>query len=77
MNAAQAQNQKAIKGARVEQITGAYEMWQKASAGLEIARKSFDRVQNLFNGGFLHLHYTLKFGSAPERPNHNVQISYF
>ena len=51
MNAAQAQNQKAIKGARVEQITGAYEMWQKASAGLEIARKSFDRVQNLFNKG--------------------------
>lgn len=54
-NAAQqgaaAQNQKAIKGARVEQIQGAFEMWQKAKVGTEIAQKSFTRVQNLFNKG--------------------------
>jgi Multidrug resistance efflux pump len=50
-NAAQAQNMKAIKGARQEQITGAYELWQKAIAGREIARKSFDRVQTLFDKG--------------------------
>lgn len=31
--AAQAQNEKAIKGARQEQIQAAYEMWQKARAG--------------------------------------------
>lgn len=31
--AAQAQNEKAIKGARQEQIQGAYEMWQKAARG--------------------------------------------
>ncbi len=49
--AAQAQNLKAIKGARSEQITGAYEMWQKAIAGREIARKSFDRVQTLYEKG--------------------------
>ncbi len=47
--AAEAQNRKAIKGARSEQITGAFEMWQKAEAGVEIAKKSFDRVQNLYN----------------------------
>jgi len=47
--AAEAQNRKAIKGARSEQIIGAYEMWQKAEAGVEIAKKSFDRVQNLYN----------------------------
>lgn len=50
-DAAQAQNLKAIKGARSEQITGAYEMWQKAIAGREIAKKSFDRVQNLYEKG--------------------------
>lgn len=49
--AAEAQNAKAIKGARVQEIQGAYEMWQKAQAGLEIAKKSYDRVQNLFNKG--------------------------
>lgn len=48
---AAAQNQKAIKGARVEQIQGAYEMWQKAKVGTEIAKKSFTRVQNLFDKG--------------------------
>ena len=37
--AAQAQNEKALKGARQEQIQAAYEMWQKAQAGLAIAEK--------------------------------------
>lgn len=36
--AAEAQNAKAIKGARAQEIAGAYEMWQKAKAGLDIAR---------------------------------------
>lgn len=49
--AAQAQNKKAIKGARAEQIAAAYEMWQKAKAGQEIARKSFERVKNLYEKG--------------------------
>lgn len=50
-DAASAQNRKAIKGAREEQIAGAYEMWQKALAGKSIAEKSFQRVQNLFEKG--------------------------
>ena len=41
--AAQAQNEKAIKGARQEQIQAAYEMWQKAQAGVTIAEKSYKR----------------------------------
>jgi HlyD family secretion protein len=49
--AAQAQNKKAIKGARKEMIVGAYEMWQKAQVGVDIAKKSYDRVQNLFDKG--------------------------
>ena len=50
-NAAQAQNKKAIKGARKEMIFGAYEMWQKALVGVDISKKSYDRVQKLFDKG--------------------------
>lgn len=49
--AAEAQNQKAIAGARKEQKEGAYELWQKAKAGLEVAEKSFARVEKLFKEG--------------------------
>ena len=51
--AAQAQNQKAIKGAREEQIQAAFEMWQKAKAGAEIAEKSYQRVKRLYEEGVL------------------------
>jgi Multidrug resistance efflux pump len=47
-SAANAQNLKAIKGARSEQIQGAFEMWQKAKVGKEIAEKTFKRAKNLF-----------------------------
>ena len=49
--AAIAQNQKVDAGARKQVIQGAYEMWQKALAGVDIARKSYDRVQALFDKG--------------------------
>lgn len=52
-DAAQAQNRKAIKGARPEQIMGAFEMWQKAEVGADIASKSFERVQRLFDKGVI------------------------
>ena len=51
MSAATAQNAKAQKGAREEQIQGAYELWQKAKAGLEIYEKTYNRVENLFAQG--------------------------
>ncbi len=51
--AAQAQNQKAIQGIRSEQIQAAYEMWQKAKAGLEIAEKSYNRVNRLYEEGVM------------------------
>lgn len=50
-SAAQAQSQKAEKGAREEQIQGAYELWQKAKVGVDIMEKSFKRVENLYNEG--------------------------
>lgn len=51
--AAQAQNEKAINGARQEQIQAAYEMWQKAIAGVDIAEKSYNRVRNLYQEGVM------------------------
>lgn len=51
--AAQAQNEKAIKGARQEQIQTAYAIWQKTRAGVEIAKKSYKRVKNLFEQGVM------------------------
>ena len=41
--AAEAQHAKALKGARDQEVTGAYEMWQKAQAGLEIAKKLYEK----------------------------------
>lgn len=51
--AAQAQNEKAIKGARSEQIQAAYEMLQKAKAGREITEKSYNRVKRLYEQGVM------------------------
>ncbi|GAD04743.1 hemolysin secretion protein D [Porphyromonas crevioricanis] len=46
--AAEAQRQKAMVGAREETKRAAFEMWQKAKAGLEIAQKSYERVKKLY-----------------------------
>lgn len=48
---AEAVNQKAKNGAQPQQITGAYELYQKALAGEEIYRKSYERVQRLYEKG--------------------------
>ena len=52
-DAASALEQKAMNGARKEQIQGAYQVLQQAKAGLEIAEKSYGRVQRLFDEGVL------------------------
>ncbi len=50
-NAAAAMELKAQNGARQEQIQGAFQVWQQAKAGLEIAEKSYQRIQRLFDEG--------------------------
>lgn len=40
-------------GARKEQIQGAYQLWQQAIAAEEIARKSYTRMQNLYDEGVM------------------------
>ena len=52
-SAAAAMSQMAENGARREQIHGAYEIWQQAKAGLEIAQKSYNRIQRLFDEGVM------------------------
>ena len=49
--AAAALELKAQNGARQEQIQGAFQMWQQAIAGLDIAKKSYERIQRLFDEG--------------------------
>ena len=48
-SAARAQSAKAQSGARKEQITGAYELWQQALVKEEVMRKSYERVKTLYD----------------------------
>lgn len=50
-SAATAMQDKVDAGARTQQKQQAYEMWQKSLAGLELARKTYDRVKNLYDQG--------------------------
>ena len=52
-SAASAHSNKANSGARSQQIAAAYEMWKKAEAGVEIAKKSAERVKGLYDKGVL------------------------
>lgn len=51
--AAEALERKAANGAQREQIEAAFQMWQKAKAGVEVAEKSYNRVNRLFEQGVL------------------------
>lgn len=46
--AAEAQDRKAKKGSRTEQIQYAYNVWQEAKASSELADKTYMRMQNLY-----------------------------
>ena len=47
-SAAVAQENKANAGARKEQISGAYNVWQQAKAAADFAEKTYQRVSNLY-----------------------------
>ena len=48
LEAARAVEDKATGSARSEQVQAAYEMWQKALAGLDVAQKTYARVEALY-----------------------------
>ena len=52
-DAAAAMELKAQNGARKEQIQGAYSVLQQAKAGYEIAEKSYQRIQRLYDEGVM------------------------
>ena len=54
-SAAAALELKAQNGARKEQIQGAFSVLQQAKAGLEIAEKSYNRVQRLYDEGVMSM----------------------
>ncbi len=47
--AASSQSRKAQNGARKEQIAGAYELYQQALVQEDVMKKSFDRIQKLYD----------------------------
>ncbi|MDO5446322.1 MAG: efflux RND transporter periplasmic adaptor subunit [Prevotellaceae bacterium] len=52
-SAAAAMSKMANNGARQEQIQGAFQVWQQAKAGLEIAQKSYERINRLYEEGVM------------------------
>ncbi len=52
-SAASALDEMARKGARSEQVRGAHAVLQQAKAGAEVAKKSYERVQRLFDEGVM------------------------
>lgn len=48
---AKAQNKKVDSGTRIELLNSAYDMWQQAQAGLTIAKKTYERMQSLYEKG--------------------------
>ena len=72
-DAATAMADMAQKGARQEQIRGAYEMWQQAKAAADVAEKSYGRIQRLYDEGVVtaqkrdELYATYKAMEAQEK----------
>lgn len=52
-SAAQAQEEKAKKGARKQIVESAYNLWKQSEIALDLAKKSYERINNLFNDGVL------------------------
>lgn len=50
-SAAAAMDEKALTGARIQQVEAALNMWQKAQAGKELAQKTYERVERLYKQG--------------------------
>lgn len=51
LKGAEAQNMKAVNGAQPEDIQAAYDMYAKAMTSVDLARKTYDRVNNLYKDG--------------------------
>ena len=52
-DAASAMSEMAQRGARKQQVQAAYQLWQQAKAAADVTKKSYERVQRLFDEGVL------------------------
>ncbi|MGN0007727.1 MAG: HlyD family secretion protein [Alistipes sp.] len=68
-SAAEAMELKARNGSRQEQIQAAYEVWQQAKAGLQVAEKTFRRIERLHGEGVIA---TQKFDEAQAKYDASV-----
>ena len=50
-DAAAAMSEMAQRGARKQQVQGAYQLWQQAKAAADVTKKSYERIQRLYNEG--------------------------
>jgi HlyD family secretion protein len=53
LRGAEAQNNKALTGAQIEDIQAAYNTYLKAQASFELAQKTFERINNLYMEGVM------------------------
>jgi len=53
LRSAEAMNTKAINGAQKEDIEAAYNLFNKAQAALDLAKKTYDRINNLYKEGVI------------------------
>ena len=74
-NAASALNEMADNGAREETIRGAFELLQQAKAANDIARKTYERVNNLFNEGVVTAQKRDEALAAVEATNAQVKAA--
>lgn len=51
LNGAEAQNQKAIAGTQAEDVQAAYNIYRKSHAAMDLAKKTFERINNLYKDG--------------------------
>lgn len=73
--AASAQDSKAISGARQEDIQAAYNAYQKALAGEELAVKTYERVNNLFKDGVVAEHQLDKASANMEASKRTAEAA--
>ena len=74
-NAASALHEMADNGAREETIRGAFELLQQAKAANDIARKTFERVNNLYNEGVVTAQKRDEAQAAVEATNAQVKAA--
>lgn len=73
---AEAQQAKAQKGARSEEINAARSIWQKAKAAADLADKTFQRVSNLYKDGVVSEQQRDEMQAKREAARRDEQAAY-